>query len=239
MTDLLEHKNIQALFVKYTIKEWENQSISSIREHIRPYSDACAYLSFLVVDDHERPLTMFALQPCPQYSYGAGYEIEPVRQLVQLHEHWIQQPDHPTIPIYTIWLFLKCPQELQNYDEHILCKERIRNLKNLHMVFLFLGEQPDDYKLINCLNILYGENISMHEKEEILQSEFDLDPSMKEVLRNMDYVKKAGKIEGKQEQLLQCIKNLMESLNCDAEHAMDLLKVEKNQRIIYSFLHIN
>ena len=107
------------------------------------------------------------------------------------------------------------------------------------MVFLFLGQQPDDYKLINCLNILYGENISMHEKEEILQSEFDLDPSMKEVLRNMDYVKKAGKIEGKQEQLLQCIKNLMESLNCDAEHAMDLLKVEKNQRSIYSFLHIN
>lgn len=166
--------------------------------------------------------------------------------------------------VYSIWICMNPPEYRRNtinrYEIMESCEvgavtEKKQNYNLMTVITVCLGEPEDEklaasenqsqsgVKLLRLLDILFFGEISVKEKQQILEKEYGipmtekLKAEVREMCNFSDGIEergvRKGRQEGRQEALIQSLQNLMKNLGLPAEDAMSALGVPQIERGVY------
>lgn len=153
--------------------------------------------------------------------------------------------------VYTIWI---CPSPTGENANSIVeyglkptktignVNEPVENYDKMKIIIISLNDKgmEGDNTIIRLLSTLLSTTESVEKRKRILESEFNI-PMTKEIeeevleMCNLGMaVELKGVKQGKEQSLLESIKNLMETLHLTAQQAMDALKIPKDDQAHYA-----
>ena len=155
--------------------------------------------------------------------------------------------------VYSIWICMNPPKYRQNtinrYEITEKCEvgdvqEKEKNYNLLTAITICLGEPEDKVlaeqselgkKLLRLLDVLFFGKMNVKEKQKILEQEYGIPMTeeLKEEVMDMcnfsDGIEERGLKRGRQEAILQSIRNAMKNLGIPAEEAMQILGVPQKE----------
>lgn len=155
--------------------------------------------------------------------------------------------------VCSMWVILSSPKKLQgkviiesgkSFDytkSEITPKDEKIDDSNLVVIF-YLGESEN--VAIQLLNLLFDTE-NREKNNQILKEKFHIEMDKEsDVMCSVDELRisqgiKIGRIEGREEQMIAVLKNLMSSLTGGLTEAMDLLKFSDEEKIKYTKLMSN
>ena len=162
--------------------------------------------------------------------------------------------------VYSIWLCLNSPAEWRNTITEFrvsqnnlvgTASEKHENFDLLRTIIVCPGDNSEPGSVLRLLRVLFSDRMRYGEKEDILESEFNIDlrgDVREEVLQmcNISYGiaeenynegwqggMNKGRREGVDEARLEGLRNLMKTLRVDFDHAADLLLIPSAEREKY------
>ena len=163
--------------------------------------------------------------------------------------------------VYTIWVCTDPPKYRENtiYTTSVRMKERSGRMDSLikgyglqRTAFIMLGneEEKEAEGVLRLLDVLFRSEKSLEERKHILEEEFDIamNEDMEMEVRHMCNLSKGvenrgirkgiiqGREEGREEEKLDSIRNVMDTLGLTMEQAMQALKIPKSEQEKYAQL---
>ena len=163
--------------------------------------------------------------------------------------------------VYTIWICTDPPEYRKNsiYRTSVMMKGRSGRMGRLikgyglqRTVFVLLGdeEEKEAEGVLRLLDVLFRSEKSSEERKRILEEEFDIvmNEDMEMEVRHMCNLSKGvenrgirkgiiqGREEGREEEKLDSIRNVMDTLGLTMEQAMQALKIPKSEQEKYAQL---
>ena len=163
--------------------------------------------------------------------------------------------------VYTIWICTDPPEYRKNsiYRTSVMMKGRSGRMGRLikgyglqRTAFIMLGdeEEKEAEGVLRLLDVLFRSEKGLEERKRILEEEFDIvmNEDMEMEMRHMCNLSKGvenrgirkgiiqGREEGREEEKLDSIRNVMDTLGLTMEQAMQALKIPKSEQEKYAQL---
>ena len=159
--------------------------------------------------------------------------------------------------VYTIWICTDPPDYRKNsiYRTSVMMKGQsgrmgrpIKGYGLQRTVFIMCGdeEEKEAEGVLRLLDVLFRSEKGIEERKRILEEEFDIEMNedMEMEVRHMCNLSKGvenrgirkGIIQGREEEKLDSIRNVMETLGLTMEQAMQALKIPKSEQEKYAHL---
>ena len=147
--------------------------------------------------------------------------------------------------VYSIWICSGFPKEHQNsINEYKMteCNREGKAFGNhagsdlMRIELLTLGDPSTASDLLRMLDVLFSSMLDSQEKKAILSKEFNLpmteefDQGVNNMCNFSDGVFEEGMQKGIEKGQLEAVRNLMKSLNCTVERALELLAIPLSER---------
>ena len=153
--------------------------------------------------------------------------------------------------VYSIWI---CPDpkkaNVNSIAEYGFTQQKVigsvsepvENYDKMKVIIISLNDEgvENRHDIIRLLSTLLSTTESVEKRKQILETEFDI-PMTKQIeeevleMCNLGMaIEMAGVMKGKEQGLLESIKNIMETLNLTTQQAMDALKIPKDDQARYA-----
>ena len=157
--------------------------------------------------------------------------------------------------VYTIWLVMDAPRDGSNSIRRYEIKEKIlhghghEDVKNYDLmvaIMVYLGKQKTRHRLLRLLRLIFLDKMKAAEKSKKLKDEYDLvlTEEMEKELTAMGSLAEGiaerarldGEAKGRESAILASIRNLMKTMDLNAQQAMDALMIPSAEQSRYTTL---
>lgn len=247
--------SIETIMKEYIKDDFSNEELSQLlsgdRESNTLESGHIRFdILFSTHDPYQRKGILFNIEA--QYSEPSHYKLENrmqyyVSRLVSLQKQtiFIHSQYNDIYKVFTIWIILKPHKEHRNKIYHYETKETNMQYQNpyeniMHQIVINLGGEGEGYTgICKTLDILLSKEKSREEKIQVLEKEIGIEIP-KQLKGETEFMCtlgqgliNEGKIEGKNEGILEAIISLKNNLHMTDDEAMSALNIPQSDKQQY------